>query len=325
MRSFRNWRARVGLASTLIVLTSAVAACGGSDSGGDSATVKVLLQPTAMSTTAYIAQEKGFFDKVGLDVELEMVANQAAQVPLLVSDQADLAVGGIASTAIVLGQGLPFKIFATSSRNETDSEQATNAIVVSGDSDIKDAAGLEGKKVAMGGLKGLSEYMVRVGVEAAGGDPSKVQLIQLDQASGVAALEKGEVDAALVYQPFVAQALADGKKVVSYPSFESAPGEAFTSWYANTKYLDGNADTVKKFVEAIEMANDYANKNPDEANAIIAKELSMEDGVAEILPATVYGGEVDAKAIQTALDNVERYGWNEKELPAAADVIWDGP
>jgi len=313
-----------------VALMGALAACGGSSDGdgqGDSkdagsTPLKVLLQPVPWSTPALIAEEQGFFEDEGLDVDLEIVANQAAQVPLMVTGQAQFAVGANLTTGIVLGQGMPFKIVATSTRNESDEENATSGILVNSDSDIRSASDLVGTKVAMPALRGAAEYLVRVAIDLAGEDGNDVHLVQLDQAAGIAALEKGEVDAALAFQPFLAQALADGKKAISYPSLEEGAGKMFTHWYANADYLEENSATADKFVAAIEKANDYANEHPDEANALLGKALSMPDEIAGLLPVTTYGGDVSEEDVQWYFDVVKKYGWNEKELPPAGEAIW---
>jgi NitT/TauT family transport system substrate-binding protein len=325
-------RLRRLLAASTVALVSTLAACGGSEGGagadndaetGDVASIKVLLQPAAWSSAALIAQEQGFFEDEGLDVEFELVANQAAQVPLLVSDQAQIAVGSNIATGIVVGQGLPFQIIAPSTLNETDEAAASVGLVVTADSDIGSGADLVGRRVAMPALKGASEWLARVALEVEGEDGNAVQLVQLDQAAGLAALDGGDVDAALVFQPFLAQALADGYTAISYPALEAGAGEMFSHWYASSDWLSENSATAEKFIAAIENANEYANEHPDEANALLANELSMADEVADLLPATTYGGTVEAEVVQKYLDIVSRYGWNENELPPAEDIIWD--
>lgn len=333
-RSFGGNRKRLLALVGSVALVGAMAACGGSEGEGETSgetnnegttSIKVLMQPTSWGTQAIIAQEQGFFEDEGLDVELETVANQAAQVPLMVSGQAQFAVGANLASAIAIGQGIPLRIIATSTRNEETEEDANVAIITKGDSDIKTAADLEGKKVAQPAFKGASEYLVRVAMEKADADWNKATLIQLDQAAGVAALDKGEVDAALVFQPYLAQAVAAGKRVVSFPALETAPGKMFTHWYATADFLEKNPGTAEKFIAAITRASEYANENPEAVTAALAKELSMPDDVAALLPRTLYGGPIDEEQVQNYLDTVERFGWNDKELPPAADIIWTAP
>lgn len=312
-------------------MATAITGCASDDGGSDDAAlhelvpVTVLAQPAQASAPIFVAEEKGYFEDAGLDVTVEVVPNVAAQVPLLVSGQAQFALGGNIAVAVALGQGLPFEAFAASAVNETAESEASAAILVNANSAVRTAADLEGLTVAMAALKGQSEYMVRIGVEAAGGDPDAVRLIQLDQASSLAALDAGEVDAAQVFQPFVANAIAEGKRVISYPALEHAPGVPSSIWYGTAEYLDANADVVDKMTAAIDNVNAYLNDNPDEANEIVEQRLEMPEGTAELLPAMVFGGELTAKDMQGYLDDVERYGWAEKEIPSAVDVIWARP
>jgi len=327
VQSLTRVKRAITVSAAVVLVGSVAAACGGSDGESDEAEttpIKILVQPAYWSTAAFVAQDQGFFEEAGLDVEIELVPNQAAQVPLLISGEAEFGVGGNAATAVALGQGLPFEIIVAASRNESSKDEATNAIVVEADSELQNAAQLEGKKVAMAGSKGLSEYMVRVAVEAAGGDPDKVSLVQLDQPSGIAALEKGDVDAALVFQPYTAQSIADGKRAIAYPSFDSSPGALYSAWFATKSYLAGNADVAEKFIEAIEKANTFSTENPEEANALLAEELELPADVVPMLPAITYGGSLNEEEVQATLDDVVRYGWNEKAMPSAADVIWGG-
>ena len=69
---------------------------------------------------------------------------------------------------------------------------------------------MNGKIVAVSALNDLFSIAVRAWVDAHGGDSSTLKLLELPTSAVAVALTSGRIDAAVMIQPFLANALAGG-------------------------------------------------------------------------------------------------------------------
>ena len=107
----------------------------------------------------YIAKDQGFFEKHGLDADVKLTqASLAATPSILVAGSIDI--GGVTPPALLLADenGLDIKIVA--GVDKTGAGFHLSAIVVRADSDIRIAADLKGKNVAVPGLNDLLHILV---------------------------------------------------------------------------------------------------------------------------------------------------------------------
>ena len=96
--------------------------------------------------------------------------------------------------------------------------QHQNAIVVAPDSQLKNARDLSGKVVAVNGLKSITEVGADAWLDRNGGNYPSVKYIDMPFATMVDAVEHGRVDAAVLAEPQLDDALAKHRvRVLAYP------------------------------------------------------------------------------------------------------------
>ena len=142
----------------------------------------------------YAAQEWRVFEQNGLEVESIQMRSQAANAALASGDIHYVAGVGPNSVAATL-RGLPSKAvwFA--------SEQLVYAIVAR--PEFKSLKDLRGKRIAVTGLGGTSEVVLRIGLEAAGENPKDFVIVALGAAQLMSGLESGSIEAANFNPPFL--------------------------------------------------------------------------------------------------------------------------
>lgn len=155
---------------------------------------------------------------------------------------------------------------------------ATEAILIPKDSPIQKVEDLKGKKVAFN--KGSNvQYVLAKAVERVGLKYSDVQPVFLPTAEGRSAFERGDIDAWVIWDPFLtaaqkqtgARVLVDGKGLMSNGSF----------YIATRSFVEQNPDTVKIIVEELEKASICANKNKDAFVKICADSMGMDTSIME--------------------------------------------
>ncbi|MBI4527900.1 MAG: ABC transporter substrate-binding protein [Deltaproteobacteria bacterium] len=167
----------------------------GAGFGQERVRVGVPLFPT-VAFPAFVASEKGLFEKNGLKVEIIRINSEPTTYQALISGDIDMAAG--APTGLVQSnlQGIPV-VSLGSWDNFVPYTLATRE-------KIGDLSQLKGKKIGVNRLGGKSSLILMVMLENAGLNPMKdVSLLQLGGSQErLAALMRGGIDAAPVDYAF---------------------------------------------------------------------------------------------------------------------------
>lgn len=210
----------------LAVMAALLAACG---SGGGNATasssstaantpldhtVKItyLYTPATTSAPAFVAAAKGYFKDEHLDVTLKpFTTDPASELPLLATEKID-AMGTSSFPALFnqIANNVDVRFVAAAGAPKPGSP--TSAFVVKADGPIKQVSDLKGQKVALiGGAQTVSGYYLNELLKQGGLTINDVQVVNLDFASGLAAVKTGAVAATLQVAPTWQQDVASGQ------------------------------------------------------------------------------------------------------------------
>ncbi|WP_329361817.1 ABC transporter substrate-binding protein [Streptomyces sp. NBC_01483] len=256
----------------------AASACGSSGGGGASdknassggtTTVKVGVIPIVDVAPLYLGQQKGFFGKRGLKLSMTTAQGGAAIVPGVVSGQFQFGFSNMTSLMIAQSQNVPVKAVVNGVASTGVAGKDFGAITVKKGSPIKSPKELEGKKVAVNTLKNINETAVRESVRKAGGDPSKVKFVELAFDQMPAALDNGQIDAAMVVEPALATVKSQGATEIASSLVDVAKDLTVAMYFTSTQYEQKNPDVVKKFQEATAESLAYADAHPDEVRQVV--------------------------------------------------------
>ncbi|PZH06071.1 nitrate ABC transporter substrate-binding protein [Streptomyces sp. NTH33] len=268
-------RLSAGVAAVAL-LTLTATACGSSDSGSSgkssdgTTAVKVGVIPIVDVAPIYLGEKQGFYKKRGLDLTLESGQGGAAIVPGVASGQFQFGFSNTTSLMIAQSQNVPVRGVANGVASTGKEGADFGGVVVKGDSPIKSAKDLTGKKVAVNTLKNIGDTSVRESVRKAGGDPEKVQFVELAFDQMPAALQSGQVDAAWVVEPSLAVVKGEGGRVVASNFVDISPELTVALYFTSDKVAQQDPELVKKFAEATRESLAYANSHPDEVREILS-------------------------------------------------------
>lgn len=277
--------------AAMAVAALALAGCasGGSPEEAEESVhqLDVGVTPIANAASVYIALEQGFFTDEGLEVTPSIIQTPTTAIPSLLNDELQVALMTSVPIVTAASKGLPIRVVSGSDRYPTDGEGDTTALVAAPGSGVSTVADLEGKTVALVGLKSAPELALRVVLKDAGIDPADVEVVEIAYPDMVAALESDRVDAAFIVDPFRSAAEAAGMTVVSQPFTDGLGGMSALQWVMSDAFVQANPDTAARFASAIERAGEYANANPDAVRAVLPEftSLSPEAIAASVLPA----------------------------------------
>ncbi|MFF0372042.1 ABC transporter substrate-binding protein [Micromonospora sp. NPDC005087] len=276
--------AGVAAATSVLLLTG----CGGSsiDKAGDGelTTIKIATQPIVDSAPLYLGKEKGFFAAEGIDLKIDSAVGGAAVVPGVVSGNLHFGRGNLLSTMVANDKGLDLQ--CVTNANSATGDPDFGAVVVPKDSPIKTIADLPGHKVSVNTFNNIGDTTIRSVVEEADGDPKGVQFVEIPFSDAPAALEKGQVDAAWILEPFLTEAKDHGARVLSYNFTEFHPELDISCVFTTRQMIEREPDLVKRFQAAMNKSLEYSQQHEDEVRKIVGTYTNIEPAVLEriVLP-----------------------------------------
>ncbi len=311
MRLPRRLAALAGLAAA----TLALAACGGSSdapSGSGSAapaekvtTLRLGFFPNVTHAPALVGLQAGLFKKAlkaaGVTVTPPAFNAGPAAITALFGGSLDISYIGPNPTinAYAQSEGAAIRVISGAASGGA-------ALVVK--PDITDAQGLKGKTIATPQLGNTQDVAFRywlkqqgLNVTTEGGGDLSIK--PQANAEGLAAYASGSIDGAWVPQPWVAEYVKAGAKVLVDEKTLWPEGKfVTTNIIVRTEFLEQHPDIVKAFLEGNEAALDFIAKDPAAAKTAVNSSLQ-----------SLTGSSLDQDVLDAAFADVE---FTNDPLPA---------
>ncbi|OIK11315.1 ABC transporter substrate-binding protein [Bacillus sp. MUM 13] len=253
-----------------LLLVFALAACGKEQSSGSTKNPSEPLRVTLPTWTGYgplfLAKEKGFFEKNGIDVDLSVVEGLAERKQALASGKIDGMATALDVQVTLADAKIPVNVVWVLD----DSHGGDGILVKNGIKDIKD---LKGKKMAF--EVGSTSHMLALTALKKGGLTEKdVEVVQMSAGDAGAAFAAGKVDAAVTWEPWLSKgSQAKGKILLTT---KDLPGIIVDTISFKEDIIKKRPDDVKAFVKAMGEAMEYWKEHKEEADEIMAKGLKID-------------------------------------------------
>lgn len=247
----------------------------------------------------YIAQEKGFFDQEGLDVDLKTVDDESSYGSIVGS-------GAVDGVGQVLDRLVINKASGVDETMVMAFDQSTGGDGIIASEDIQSVGDLKGKSVALD--KSTTSYFFFLTViTQAGLEESDIDIKDMNADSAGTSFVQGDVDAAVTWEPWLSNA---GNREGGHLLCSSAdyPNTIVDTVAFSDDFIKKNPDAVKAFIKAWNEALDWYNDgNEEEGNQIMAKGLGItqEDFDDQVKGVTFYDKELNSKFFdQSQKDNI---------------------
>ncbi|SMX48621.1 Putative aliphatic sulfonates-binding protein precursor [Maliponia aquimaris] len=215
--------------------------------------VTVAYVPIMKFAAMYVAEQRGLFDKNGLDVELERVKSGTEAIAFLT--QGSIDVGGIAIvTSLWSGwdRGLDIRVIAPGALEPMENSPTKLVVrsALADDGSVKSAADLKGKRVAVAGGPGSGgEYLVSKGLARGDLTIRDVELMNVSNPDMATAIANGSVDAALVGSPYADEIINAGTGKVL--ESDLTPGLMTVAFVGSGKFVNERPEVAERFVLAL--------------------------------------------------------------------------
>ncbi|MFC7744766.1 ABC transporter substrate-binding protein [Nocardiopsis composta] len=167
---------------------------------------------------------------------------------------------------------------------------------------------MAGAKVAVNNLKNIGDTTVRNSVREDGGDPSNIQFTELPFPDMPAALEKEEVDAAWVVEPFLTTALDEGATEIASNFVDAHEQLTVAVYFTTEENAKKDPELVEKFVTAMNHSLSYAESNPEEVRRILGTYTEMDEQLIEDIRLPAFPPDSSIESVQAVGDMMKEDG-----------------
>lgn len=311
------------------VMAVAVAACGSTEKKNDTegteqqdgkglekVTFVLDWTPNTNHTGLYVAQEKGYFEEAGLEVEIVQPPEDGAEV-LVASGKAQFGISfqDTMASALIGEDALPITAVAAVLQHNT------SGIISRAGEGMDSPKGMEGHSYATWNTPIEIATMKKV-VTDDGGDFSKVELIPSTVTDEVSALKTNSVDSIWIFYGWAGVKMELEGLATDYFAF--ADIDPVFDYYtpvviAGNQFLEEKPETAKAFLKALRKGYEFAIENPEEAADILCKEAPELDKELVVASQNYLKDQYQAEAEYWGYIDAERwnnfYNWiNENEL-----------
>ena len=257
----------------------------------------------------YVAKEAGLFEKNGLDVTINTGPSGSAMVPFLVNNQVQAAYGS--DLAGVINHQVDNNIVAVADGTYLAKWES----VIGRNVDSLEA--LKGKKVGVAFGTGAEIFWRRL-LANRKLNPADYTLVNVEAPEMLAAIERGDIDAFAVWEPWPTRTLMSVKNTKVLATADGIYNN-INFIYMNRGWIEKNRATSEKFIKALCEANDIIEKDRPAATKQVAKFLKMPIELAtELMPKLEFDMNWKPRSLEAIRDS-EHLLADQKKLKAPLD------
>jgi NitT/TauT family transport system substrate-binding protein len=282
------------------------------------AQTKIKMTYTAVTgfTAGYVAEQQGFFQKRGIDMDF-VQTNISGNIPAVIMS-GSVEVGGPTLPSVLQANdaGLDLVVFSGGAVYPLTGD----VLIAREGAGIEKTADLKGKIVGVPGIGALLHIMLRRDLQANGVDPNSVKYVELGFPQAGDALKSGQIDAYPSQAPFTARILQSGagKAVANWLS--ATPEGTPTVVYAATRsWANAHKKEINAMQDAMREALVFMKDHRNETNEAIGKYTGLPAAVVGSLPPPIINVDLTPKQIQFWIDICKEQGLI-KGNPKAEDV-----
>ncbi len=208
-----------------------------------------------------VAIAEGVFEKeTGATIRWVKFDSGAKVINAMASGQVDIALAGSSPIAAGVSRGVDMQLFFI----QEDIASAEALVVRNGSGiDPDDPTTLIGKKVGVPFVSTTHFHML-VALEMWGIDPDQVTLLNMQPNQIAAAWERGDIDAAFVWDPALGRIKRTGQVMITSGEITARTGKAtFDGMVVMRAFAEAHPEFMAKFVDIMDRANEAYRSDPD--------------------------------------------------------------
>ena len=201
--------------------------------------------------------DEAFEKATGATINWKQFDSGGKVITAMTSGDVHIALAGSSPIAAGVSRGLPVQLFWI-----TEDIASAEALVVRDGSGINAPSDLKGKKLAVP-FASTTHFHALFALEQFGIDPSDVKILNMQPPNIAAAWERGDIDAAFIWDPALGRIKKNGKVLITSGMLSSWGKATFDGMVVLTEFGKENPDFMCKFVKTIAAADEVYRSDPN--------------------------------------------------------------
>jgi taurine ABC transporter substrate-binding protein len=267
----------IGALGSAALLGAVLGGCGTTSTAQPQTTVVIGYENNG-ADPEMVAIAQGYFAKYMKDahVEMRLFSSGPAAAAALTSGSLQFMTGlGNPPAAAAISQGVPLQVVWAQELYTTD-----EGLVVRKGSGIQSLQDLVHKQIALV-VGSTSPFEVATAMQNAGIPDSAITFVNMSPPAMVAAWERGQIDAAYVWDPAFDTMLQNGGQAIMYDQNVERQAPIFNLSVVNSNWAKTHKTLVNEFVEAQQAGVAYYESHPQKALQDMAKEAGISVALAK--------------------------------------------
>jgi NitT/TauT family transport system substrate-binding protein len=300
----------------------------GPQSKPDQIKLKAVVLPYLSFAPLFIAEEEGFFEEQGLQVDFIKMTEVVQAIPALIKGELDVIGDALYPSYLnAMARGVKMKIVADRGYLplqgcSSTALMARRALIEEGK--LNSVSQIRGLRVAMTQAATISTYYVERLLTQANLTLADVQTVLIPIPLRPAAFEKGAIDISLANEPWITQIQNGGHAVLWMSVQQIAPDFQHGFLLYGPTLMEKNPEAGKRFMVAYLKAVRQYNRGKIEPNMkILMKHTGLNEGLLKkcCWPSMRSDGRIHAESLLDFQRWAIRSGHMDKEVPK--DQFWD--
>jgi taurine transport system substrate-binding protein len=198
-----------------------------------------------------------FEEATGATINFRKFDSGSKVINAMASGDIDIAMGGSSPIAAGVSRGLPMKVFWI-----VENIANAEAMVVRDGSGIEKPEDLKGKRIGVPFVS-TTHFHTLFALEHWGISPDEVELLNMQPNAIAAAWERGDIDAAFVWNPALGRIKQTGSVLITSGELAALGRATFDGMVVTNDFAEANPDFMCKFVTTMAAADEAYRSNPD--------------------------------------------------------------
>jgi NitT/TauT family transport system substrate-binding protein len=262
-------------ASIITICTSLICTIS-ADTNAASEPIKLGVKVWAPDFFSYLAQEKGFFEKNKVKVELKLVQDYRQILNNYINGDFDGMIPVYSDLIYQNSQGVDSRVvYAVDLSNTGDVIIGNVNNTINDSTNNATLADVKGKKISVEGINSFSHLFVLKALEKVGLGEGDIGIASVPAQNVTRELEKGTIVAGHIYQPYTTEALKKGYKILFAAG--TIPGVITDVLVFRSDIIQQRPQEIQGIIKSIIEAQTYYENNKEESLKI----MSNRSGIGE--------------------------------------------
>ncbi|MBA8826705.1 NitT/TauT family transport system substrate-binding protein [Saccharopolyspora lacisalsi] len=279
------------------------------DSGGSTApeptTIDVGIMPSVDVAPLHLAMREGYFERAGLRVEPRTISGGADGIPLLNNGSLDITFSNWV-TFFRAQQREGVELRAVSDGYQADT--GTLLLMHMPGGPVSSPSDLAGEKIAVNTRSNITELTTSVTLKTHGLQPSDVEFVVMDFSEMPAALQRGDVAAAAMIEPFASRANRLGAETLADTAKGPTTGMPIAGYASTRQWVERHRDAAARFQRVMARAQAEVGKDRGKVEDLLPQYTEIDPSTAALVNIGSYPTTLDASRLERVVELMRSHG-----------------